>query len=110
METMPCIYDALIRLARSASLLLKRPMTLAVIGLSHGIVGINPSETKGMAGASFDLFAKRYLHHFRPCSVIPNTHGLDEIGKNKKFDLFGIQTHPIPLNPHGLRANRTSHY
>jgi hypothetical protein len=21
--------------------------------------------------------------------------------------LFGIQTHPIPLNPHGLRANRT---
>jgi hypothetical protein len=26
----------------------------------------------------------------------------------KKFDLFGIQTHPIPLNPHGLRANRTS--
>jgi hypothetical protein len=28
--------------------------------------------------------------------------------KMKKFDLFGIQTHPIPLNPHGLRANRTS--
>jgi hypothetical protein len=28
----------------------------------------------------------------------------------KKFDLFGIQTHPIPLNPHGLRANRTSPY
>jgi hypothetical protein len=26
----------------------------------------------------------------------------------KRFDLFGIQTHPIPLNPHGLRANRTS--
>jgi hypothetical protein len=26
----------------------------------------------------------------------------------KKFDLFGIETHPIPLNPHGLRANRTS--
>jgi hypothetical protein len=26
----------------------------------------------------------------------------------KKFDLFGIQTHPISLNPHGLRANRTS--
>jgi hypothetical protein len=26
----------------------------------------------------------------------------------KKFDLFEIQTHPIPLNPHGLRANRTS--
>jgi hypothetical protein len=26
----------------------------------------------------------------------------------KKFDLFGFQTHPIPLNPHGLRANRTS--
>jgi hypothetical protein len=22
--------------------------------------------------------------------------------------LFGFQTHPIPLNPHGLRANRTS--
>jgi hypothetical protein len=45
----------------------------------------------------------------RPCSVISNTHGLNEIGKiKKKFDLFGIQTHPIPLNPHGLRANRTS--
>jgi hypothetical protein len=28
----------------------------------------------------------------------------------KKFDLFGIQTHPISLNPHGLRANRTSPY
>jgi hypothetical protein len=28
----------------------------------------------------------------------------------KKFDLFGIKTHPIPLNPHGLRANRTSPY
>jgi hypothetical protein len=32
--------------------------------------------------------------------------GLEKI--KKKFDLFGIQTHPIPLNPHGLRANRTS--
>jgi hypothetical protein len=32
--------------------------------------------------------------------------GLEKI--EKKFDLFGIQTHPIPLNPHGLRANRTS--
>jgi hypothetical protein len=26
----------------------------------------------------------------------------------KTFNLSGIQTHPIPLNPHGLRANRTS--
>jgi hypothetical protein len=26
----------------------------------------------------------------------------------KEFNLFGIQTHPIPLNPHGLSANRTS--
>jgi hypothetical protein len=26
----------------------------------------------------------------------------------KKFDLFRIQTHLIPLNPHGLRANRTN--
>jgi hypothetical protein len=32
--------------------------------------------------------------------------GLEKI--EKKFDLFVIQTHPIPLNPHGLRANRTS--
>jgi hypothetical protein len=32
--------------------------------------------------------------------------GLEKI--LKKFDLFGIQTHPIPLNPYGLRANRTS--
>jgi hypothetical protein len=28
----------------------------------------------------------------------------------KRFDLFGFQTHPISLNPHGLRANRTSPY
>jgi hypothetical protein len=34
--------------------------------------------------------------------------GLEKI--EKKFDLFRIQTHPIPLNPHGLRANRTSPY
>jgi hypothetical protein len=36
---------------------------------------------------------------------------MDWMGLEKilnKFDLFGIQTHPIPLNPHGLRANRTS--
>jgi hypothetical protein len=32
--------------------------------------------------------------------------GLEKI--KKTFDLSGIQTHPIPLNPHGLRANRTS--
>jgi hypothetical protein len=32
--------------------------------------------------------------------------GLEKI--EKKFDLFGIQTHLIPLNPHGLIANRTS--
>jgi hypothetical protein len=32
--------------------------------------------------------------------------GLEKI--EKKFDLFGIQTHPISLNTHGLRANRTS--
>jgi hypothetical protein len=32
--------------------------------------------------------------------------GLEKIVK--KFELFGIQTHPISLNPHGLRANRTS--
>jgi hypothetical protein len=32
--------------------------------------------------------------------------GLEKI--EKKFDLFGIKTYPIPLNPHGLRANRTS--
>jgi hypothetical protein len=32
--------------------------------------------------------------------------GLEKIVK--KFELFGIQTHQIPLNPHGLRANRTS--
>jgi hypothetical protein len=34
--------------------------------------------------------------------------GLEKI--EKRFDLFGIQTHPILLNPHGLRANRTSPY
>jgi hypothetical protein len=32
--------------------------------------------------------------------------GLEKIVKT--FDLSGIKTHPIPLNPHGLRANRTS--
>jgi hypothetical protein len=31
--------------------------------------------------------------------------GLEKI---EKFDLFGIQTHLISLNPYGLRANRTS--
>jgi hypothetical protein len=46
----------------------------------------------------------------RACSVIPNTYGLEVIEKNKKFDLFGIQTSPIPLNSHELRANRTSPY
>jgi hypothetical protein len=46
---------------------------------------------------------------FRACSVIPIPCGLDEIEKNmKNFDLFGIKTHPIPLNPRGLRAKRTS--
>jgi hypothetical protein len=28
----------------------------------------------------------------------------------KDFDLFGIETHPIPPNPHGLRAKRTCPY
>jgi hypothetical protein len=32
--------------------------------------------------------------------------GLEKI--EKKFDFFGIKTHPISLNPYGLRANRTS--
>jgi hypothetical protein len=31
--------------------------------------------------------------------------GLEKIKKN--FDLFGIQTNPISLNPYGLTANRT---
>jgi hypothetical protein len=26
----------------------------------------------------------------------------------KDFDLFGIEIHPFPPNPHGLRAKRTS--
>jgi hypothetical protein len=28
----------------------------------------------------------------------------------KDFDLFGIETHSIPPNPHGLRAKRTGPY
>jgi hypothetical protein len=32
--------------------------------------------------------------------------GLEKIVKD--FDLFGIETHPIPPNPHGLRAKRTN--
>jgi hypothetical protein len=32
--------------------------------------------------------------------------GLEKIVKD--FDLFGIETHPILPNPHGLRAKRTS--
>jgi hypothetical protein len=32
--------------------------------------------------------------------------GLEKIVKD--FDLFEIETHPIPPNPHGLRAKRTS--
>jgi hypothetical protein len=34
--------------------------------------------------------------------------GLEKI--KKEFDLVRIQTHPIPLNPCGLGANRTSPY
>jgi hypothetical protein len=34
--------------------------------------------------------------------------GLEKIVKD--FDLFGIETHPIPPNPHELRAKRTSPY
>jgi hypothetical protein len=47
----------------------------------------------------------------RPCSVIPIPRELDGIGKKimKDFDLFGIETHLIPHNPHGLRAKRTDH-
>jgi hypothetical protein len=43
----------------------------------------------------------------RVCSVIPILRGLDVIEKKnmKDFDLFGIETHPISPNPHGLRAN-----
>jgi hypothetical protein len=26
----------------------------------------------------------------------------------KDFNLFGIETHPIPSNPHGLRTKRTN--
>jgi hypothetical protein len=33
--------------------------------------------------------------------------GLEKIIKD--FDLFGIETHPISPNPHGLRTKRTSH-
>jgi hypothetical protein len=53
-------------------------------------------------------FQRSYL--IRACSVIPNTHELNEIEKKlkKKFDLFRIQTYLIALNPHGLKANRTS--
>jgi hypothetical protein len=42
----------------------------------------------------------------RACSVIPIPCGLDGIEKKimKDFDLFGIETYPIPPNPHGLRA------
>jgi hypothetical protein len=32
--------------------------------------------------------------------------GLEKIVKD--FDLFGIETHPILPNPHGLKAKRTS--
>jgi hypothetical protein len=31
--------------------------------------------------------------------------GLEKIMKD--FDLFGIETHPIPPKPHGLRTKRT---
>jgi hypothetical protein len=37
----------------------------------------------------------------RSLSVIPISCGLDRIGKIvRDFDLFGIQTHPIPPNSH----------
>jgi hypothetical protein len=50
-----------------------------------------------------------YYIQLMSCSVIPILCGLNEIEKNiKDFDLFKIKTHLIPLNPHGLGANRTS--
>jgi hypothetical protein len=45
----------------------------------------------------------------KACSVIPIYMDWMRLEKiEKKFDLFGIHTYPIILNPHGLRANRTS--
>jgi hypothetical protein len=54
-------------------------------------------------------------HHIRACSVIPISYGLDMnwMGLEKimkDFDLFRIETHPIPPNPHGLRTKRIGHY
>lgn len=48
---------------------------------------------------------------FRACTII-SIPELDEIRKKnmKDCDLFGIETHSIPLNTHELRVKQTSPY
>jgi hypothetical protein len=72
-----------------------------------------------MTSIRIPVFAKSGINENQGMCVDHSTLGLvrlfpihmDWMGLEKiknKFDLFGIQTHPIPLNPYGLRANRTS--
>jgi hypothetical protein len=55
----------------------------------------------------FESQTSQISSQFFPIPSNPCVLGITEQAL-KKFDLFGIQTHPITLNPHGLRANRTS--
>jgi hypothetical protein len=64
------------------------------------------TPTKGGGGESLTDPTRPYLGLVRLFLIHMDWMGLEKI--EKKFDLFGIQTHPISLNPHGLRANRTS--
>jgi hypothetical protein len=51
-----------------------------------------------------------YQLRIRSLEGTPN-YGLRQMGLEKivkDFDLFGIETNPIPPNPYGLRAKQTS--
>jgi hypothetical protein len=74
-------------------------LSLAVVFLSH---------PEGMIPIASQMDAVSILGLVRLFPIHMDWMGLEKI--EKRFDLFGIQTHPIPLDPHGLRANRTSPY
>jgi hypothetical protein len=84
--------------------------TLYVINLQHWCIHILDSNSYGieLGGTTWKdyHYDPIYLGFVRLFPIHMDWMGLEKI--LKKFDLFGIQTHPIPLNPHGLRANRTS--
>ena len=67
---------------------------------------ISPKQSNLFDGFTMVWTKKTQLGLVRLFPIHMDWMGLEKF--EKKFDLFGIQTHPITLNPHGLRANRTS--